>query len=85
MIPLEVATLGQTIRRLRQQKAWTIAKLAAEAAVSHAFVTAVERGKRIPHTPTLLRLLAALDHPAAAVPVAAEQRRAALVAALLES
>ena len=85
MIPLEVATLGQTIRRLRNEKAWTQAQLAAAAGVSQPYVTAVENGHRQPRQPKLQALLAALDHSLAAVPVDPEQARAALVAALLES
>ena len=64
---LSVDDIGPLIRELRIAAGWSCGRLAAEAGLSHGYVSLVETGARIPHTPKLIALLDALDYDLAAV------------------
>lgn len=52
--------IGQRIKKLREQSEFTQAKLAAEANITPAAISQIEKGERIPSTPILRRMAAAL-------------------------
>lgn len=56
-----VETLGERVRRLRQEKRWTQDNLATEAGVSKSFISEIENDASSPRGPVLVRLANALD------------------------
>ncbi len=52
---------GKVIRSLRQGRGWTQDDLAAEMGVDAAFISRIERGRKVPSLETILRLADALD------------------------
>jgi transcriptional regulator with XRE-family HTH domain len=57
------ATLGERLRRKRQENSLTQEELAHLAGVSQAMIAKIEQGRRQPRMPLLTRLSAALDTP----------------------
>lgn len=58
------ASVGRTVRRLRQAKGLTQEQLAFEAKLDLTYVGGIERGRRNPSLEVLVRIAAALDvHP----------------------
>jgi transcriptional regulator with XRE-family HTH domain len=58
----EVAAVkfGKVIRNLRKERNWTQYDLAAEMEVDAAFISRIERGRKVPSLETILRLAQAL-------------------------
>lgn len=54
------AKFGKVIRRLRLERGWTQYDLAAEMEVDAAFISRIERGRKVPSLETILRLAQAL-------------------------
>lgn len=54
-------TLGETIRRLRRQKKWSLGKLAEETALSYSYLSRVENDSASPQAEAVARLAEALD------------------------
>ena len=57
--------LGQRIREQRRKKGWTMDKLAEKADLSVNYVGDLERGVKTPSLDTFIRIVEALDVPAA--------------------
>lgn len=54
---------GKVIRNLRKEREWTQYDLAAEMEVDAAFISRIERGRKVPSLETILRLAQALKVP----------------------
>ncbi|MDQ5933330.1 MAG: hypothetical protein QG574_628 [Cyanobacteriota bacterium erpe_2018_sw_21hr_WHONDRS-SW48-000092_B_bin.40] len=54
------AKFGKVIRNLRKERNWTQYDLAAEMDVDAAFISRIERGRKVPSLETILRLAQAL-------------------------
>lgn len=69
-------SLGAEIRRRRKQHGLTLANLAAQAGISHPFLSQLERGYARPSMTTLERLARALDTTQVSLMLAADPLRA---------
>jgi len=58
---------GAIVRRLREQRGWTIRKLAQRAGLSPNYVGIVERGANVPSLSTVIELVEVLNGDVAAV------------------
>ena len=54
---LTVDDIGPLVKELRKAHHWSCERLAAEAGVARAYVSLVESGARVPHTPKLIAIL----------------------------
>lgn len=64
-ITVEAVTLGRIIRNLRQQRGWTVTKLAQRANLTRPYLTFVERGENLPSLTVLIELADVLGVSAA--------------------
>ena len=55
--------VGEIIRRNRAERGWTMREVARRAGVSPMIVSRLERGARVGHMATVVRILAVLDVP----------------------
>jgi Helix-turn-helix domain len=53
--------VARVVHQLRKARMWICLRLGEEIGHSHAYVSLIERGFRVPHTPKLILLLDALD------------------------
>ena len=56
----DAAQFGAILRRLREQRGWTLRKLATRSGMSAAYVSIVERGGNVPSLTTVLELVEVL-------------------------
>jgi transcriptional regulator with XRE-family HTH domain len=56
----DAARFGAIVRRLRQQRGWTLRKLATRSGLSAIYVSIVERGGNVPSLTTVLELIEVL-------------------------
>ena len=56
----DAAQFGAIVRRLREQRGWTLRKLATRSDLSPAYVSIVERGGNVPSLTTVLELIEVL-------------------------
>jgi transcriptional regulator with XRE-family HTH domain len=56
----DAAQFGAILRRLREQRGWTLRKLATRSGLSPAYVSIVERGGNVPSLTTVLELIEVL-------------------------
>ena len=56
----DAARFGAIVRRLREQRGWTLRKLATRAGLSPIYVSIVERGGNVPSLTTVLELIEVL-------------------------
>ena len=56
----DAARFGAIVRRLRQQRGWTLRKLATRDGLSAIYVSIVERGGNVPSLTTVLELIEVL-------------------------
>ena len=56
----DAARFGAILRRLRQQRGWTLRKLATRAGMAPAYVSILERGGNVPSLTTVLELIEVL-------------------------
>lgn len=61
----ELSGIGENVREARQQRGWSLRKLAAEADVSASLISQIENGRANPSVRTLYSLAEALDLPVA--------------------
>jgi transcriptional regulator with XRE-family HTH domain len=54
------ATIGETLRQVREERSRTLKSIAAEAGISVVYLGEIERGKKYPSAPVLERLATAL-------------------------
>ncbi|MGH2531895.1 MAG: helix-turn-helix domain-containing protein [Thermomicrobiales bacterium] len=60
-----MSEFGRILAELRAARGWSQARLAGEASVDQSYVSRLEKGERAPERDTVLKLLDALDAPAA--------------------
>jgi transcriptional regulator with XRE-family HTH domain len=60
-----MSDFGRLLAELRSARGWPQAKLAGEAGVDQSYVSRLEKGDRAPERDTVLKLLDALEAPAA--------------------
>jgi len=53
----DAVRFGAILRRLREQRGWTLRKLATRSGLSPAYVSIVERGGNVPSLTTVLELI----------------------------
>ena len=58
---MQLADLGELIRKHRKKKGWTQRKLAEQIGVSVTYLGYMERGERMPGLPLLLKILNCLE------------------------
>ena len=75
-----VADIGPAIRALRERRGITSRELGRRAGFSQGYISMIETGIRVPHTPVLITILAALSAELSVV-----DSKAALVSALVEA
>lgn len=74
-ITREAVRLGAVIRRMRQQRGWTVAKLAQRSGMSATYLGIIERGGNLPSLTAIFDLCEALAaHPADVVREVAAER-----------
>jgi transcriptional regulator with XRE-family HTH domain len=56
----DAARFGAILRRLRQERGWTLRKLATRSGMSAIYVSIVERGGNVPSLTTVLELIEVL-------------------------
>jgi len=56
----DAARFGAAVRQLREQRGWTLRKLATRSGLSPAYVSIVERGGNVPSLTTVLDLIEVL-------------------------
>lgn len=67
LIDPDAARFGAILRRLREERGWTLLKLARRAGLHPSYVSIVEQGGNVPSLSTVLELLEVLGADAGAV------------------
>jgi len=58
-VPSELQTLGERLRQLRHDRGWKLATAAQRSGVSLAYLSEVERGRKLPSMDVLARIAGA--------------------------